>query len=166
MTLNIICEHYKKVLNEFYGAGQLDTDTVVGTYRRMSNSAPRYMIHQQPLTPVQREWYNGVIDDMVEAGIISPIDPKDVKCVSPTTLAQKAHQNRQTLSLAELQHKLNDECIAHCLPPHFDLPPRPEVSNEPSTPLAKPLWQVCHNYAELNKRTKVAPMPPGDIQRK
>ncbi|KAF8199389.1 hypothetical protein K438DRAFT_1583545, partial [Mycena galopus ATCC 62051] len=48
-------------------------------------------VHQRPTTPAQKLWYNGVIDEMLEAGIIEGIDPKEVKCVSPTTLAQKAH---------------------------------------------------------------------------
>ncbi|KAJ7142842.1 hypothetical protein C8R44DRAFT_602993, partial [Mycena epipterygia] len=47
--------------------------------------------HQRSTTPAQKEWYNGVIDEMLDTGIIAPMDPKDVKCVSPTTLAQKAH---------------------------------------------------------------------------
>ncbi|KAK0470676.1 hypothetical protein IW261DRAFT_1298637, partial [Armillaria novae-zelandiae] len=48
-------------------------------------------VRQRPLTPTQRVWYNKVIDEMLESNIIAPIHPKDVKCVSPTTLAQKAH---------------------------------------------------------------------------
>ncbi|KAJ6629412.1 hypothetical protein B0H10DRAFT_1776543, partial [Mycena sp. CBHHK59/15] len=48
-------------------------------------------VRQRPWTPAQKEWGNPVIDEMLEAGIIMPIDPKDAKCVSPTTLVQKAH---------------------------------------------------------------------------
>ncbi|TRM66810.1 hypothetical protein BD626DRAFT_396574, partial [Schizophyllum amplum] len=46
---------------------------------------------QKPFTPLQKRWVNKVIDQMLEAGIITPIHPKDARCVSPTTLAQKAH---------------------------------------------------------------------------
>jgi hypothetical protein len=59
-------------------------------------------VHLRPTTSAQKVWYNGVIDKMLEAGIIEPIDPKDTKCVSPTTLAQKAHQNGQTRTILEL----------------------------------------------------------------
>ncbi|KIM79278.1 hypothetical protein PILCRDRAFT_52296, partial [Piloderma croceum F 1598] len=48
-------------------------------------------VHQRPLTPPQRTYYNGVLDQMLEAGVIVPIAADKVKCVSPTTLAQKAH---------------------------------------------------------------------------
>ncbi|KAL1657799.1 hypothetical protein GGF50DRAFT_21513, partial [Schizophyllum commune] len=48
-------------------------------------------VHQRPLTEPQRRWYNRVLDEMLGAGVIEPVHPKDVKCVSPTTLAQKAH---------------------------------------------------------------------------
>ncbi|KAF8145246.1 hypothetical protein K438DRAFT_1630409, partial [Mycena galopus ATCC 62051] len=48
-------------------------------------------IHQRPMTPAQKQWYNAVINEMLAAGIIECMDPKDVKYVSPTTLAQKAH---------------------------------------------------------------------------
>jgi len=60
-------------------------------------------VHQRPLTPLQRTYFNGVLDQMLEAGIIIPIAVDKVKCVSPTTLAQKAHQGRG-LTLNELKH--------------------------------------------------------------
>jgi hypothetical protein len=122
-------------------------------------------VHQRPTTPAQKVWYNGVIDEMLEARIIEPIDPKDAKCVSPTTLAQKAHQNGQTRTILELQHQINDQCIAAGIPESFTLPPRPPKTEEKHNPKA-PSWRVCHNYRELNSKTKVAALPPGNIQRK
>ncbi|KAJ6590222.1 hypothetical protein B0H10DRAFT_2233705 [Mycena sp. CBHHK59/15] len=122
-------------------------------------------VHQRPTTPAQKSWYNGVIDEMLEAGIIAGIDPKEVKCVSPTTLAQKAHQNGKTRTILELQHQINDQCTAAGLPPSFNLPQRPATTPETDDP-AKPSWRVCHDYRELNGKTKVATMPQGDIQRK
>jgi hypothetical protein len=123
-------------------------------------------IHQRPTTPAQKQWYHSVIDEMLAAGIIKGMDPKDVKCVSPTTLAQKVHQNGKTRTILELQHQINDQCIAAGLPPSFDLPTRPAASTPEVEDPKNPSWRVCHDYRELNTKTKVAPMPQGDIQRK
>ena len=49
-------------------------------------------VHHQPLTPLQRTYFNGIIDRILEAGLIVPIAVNKVKCVSPMTLAQKVHQ--------------------------------------------------------------------------
>ncbi|KAF8871403.1 hypothetical protein BD779DRAFT_1680441 [Infundibulicybe gibba] len=46
-------------------------------------------IGQRRLTSPQKEYYNGVLDKMLEAGIVRPIDHKDVKCCGATTLATK-----------------------------------------------------------------------------
>ncbi|TFK60705.1 hypothetical protein BDN72DRAFT_779058, partial [Pluteus cervinus] len=48
-------------------------------------------VRQKPVTPPQRKFLHEKIDEMLEAGIIESCQPEDVKCVSPTTLAQKAH---------------------------------------------------------------------------
>lgn len=47
---------------------------------------------QRPLTPLQRKLYES-IDTMLNAGIIEQCSLDQVKCVSPTTLAQKAHSS-------------------------------------------------------------------------
>jgi len=60
-------------------------------------------VHQCPLTPPQHTYFNGVLDQMLEAGVIIPIAADKVKCISPTTLAQKAHQGGG-LTLDELKH--------------------------------------------------------------
>ncbi|KLO03778.1 hypothetical protein SCHPADRAFT_841297, partial [Schizopora paradoxa] len=48
-------------------------------------------VHQRRLTPPQKVYLNSKIDEMLAANIIIPCHPNNVKCVSPTTLAQKAH---------------------------------------------------------------------------
>ncbi|TFK59056.1 hypothetical protein BDN72DRAFT_737521, partial [Pluteus cervinus] len=48
-------------------------------------------VRQKPTTPPQRQYLHEKIDEMLEAGIIESCKPEDVKCVSPTTLAQKTH---------------------------------------------------------------------------
>ncbi|KAK0238769.1 hypothetical protein EDD85DRAFT_749667, partial [Armillaria nabsnona] len=48
-------------------------------------------VHQQPLTPPQQQYLHEKIDEMQAAGIIQQCNPSNIKCVSPITLAQKAH---------------------------------------------------------------------------
>ena len=121
-------------------------------------------IHQKPLTPPQCRYLYTSINTMLEAGIIKACKPEDVKCVSATTLAQKTHQSKG-LSLEELQHRVNDECIAHGMEPRFDLPPRTVPTPNDSTP-EDPNWRICQNFTQVNRITKVAPMPQGDIRAK
>lgn len=101
---------------------------------------------------------------MLEAGVIEACKPEDVKCISPTTLAQKVHQGKG-LALDELQHRVNDECISHGMEPKFDLPPRTNPTPD-DKPTEEPKWCICQNFAQINKITKVAPMPQGDIRAK
>ena len=121
-------------------------------------------VHQKPLTPPQRRHLYTSIDTMLEAGVIEACKPEDVKCISATTLAQKAHEAKG-LVLEELQHRVNDECINHGMEPKFDLPPRTTPTPDDSTP-NEPKWRICQNFAQVNKLTKVAPMPQGDIRAK
>lgn len=127
-------------------------------------------VHQKSLSPPQRAYLHQKIDEMLEAGVIAPCDPADVKCVSPITLAQKAHDGGG-LSLEELQHRVNDLCVAAGMEPMADLPPRPApVPAEDAggrRDAAKPAkWRICQNFAQINKVTQVAPMPQGDIRAK
>jgi hypothetical protein len=120
-------------------------------------------VHQRPLTPPQRTYFNGVLDQMLEAGVIVCIDTDKVKCVSPTTLAQKVHQGGG-LTLDELKHRVNDQCVAAGIPGEFNLPPRPAAEDAYEAPKGPPKWRVCQNYGELNKVTAVPPMLQGDIR--
>ena len=121
-------------------------------------------VHQRPLTPPQRTYFNGVLDQMLEAGVIVPIAADKVKCVSPTTLAQKVHQGGG-LTRDELLHRVNDQCVAAGLPGKTNLPPRPAKEDSFEAP-GPPKWRVCQNYGELNKVTTVPPMLQGDIRTK
>jgi hypothetical protein len=123
-------------------------------------------INQRPQSPPQKEFFNGVIDKMITAGIIRPIDHQDVKCCGATTLAKKTHEG-DGLTLDTIKHNLNDECIMAGFPSAFeDLPPIEEANKELSTSLPQNKWRVCQDFAELNEVTKVPPMPQGDIRRK
>ncbi|KAJ7132744.1 hypothetical protein C8R43DRAFT_830494, partial [Mycena crocata] len=48
-------------------------------------------VHQRPVTLLQGEYLYQQVEVMEKAGIICPIHPRDVKCVSPIKLAQKKH---------------------------------------------------------------------------
>ena len=121
-------------------------------------------VHQKPLTPPQRRYLYESIDTMLEAGIIEACKPEDVKCISPTTLAQKTHQGKG-LPLEELQHRVNDECVTSGMNTRFDLPPRTTPTPD-DTDQGDPKWRICQNFSQVNKITKVAPMPQGDIRAK
>ena len=121
-------------------------------------------VNQKPLTPPQRQYLYDSIDTMLAAGVIEACKPEDVKCISPTTLAQKTHQGKG-LDLTELQHRVNDECVTSGMEPRFDIPPRTEPTPEDNTP-GDPKWRICQNFGQINKITKVAPMPQGDIRAK
>ena len=98
------------------------------------------------------------------AGIIKPIAHQDVKCCGATTLAKKAHEGNG-LMLNTLRHRVNDECVAAGFPSAFgDLLPIEETDLDLNLPIAQNKWHVCEDFAELNKVTKVPPMPQGDIK--
>lgn len=122
-------------------------------------------IGQKPLTPPQRKYLYESVDIMLKAGIIEQCLPDQVKCVSPTTLAQKAHAG-SGLVLEELQHRTNDECIAHGFEPFFNLPPRSQPTPDDESDKSEPKWRICQNFSQINKVTKIAPMPQGDIRAK
>ena len=122
-------------------------------------------IGQKPLTPPQRRYLYESVDIMLKAGIIEQCLPDQVKCVSPTTLAQKAHAG-SGLVLEELQHRTNNECIAHGFEPFFNLPPRSQPTPDDESDKSEPKWRICQNFSQINKVTKIAPMPQGDIRAK
>ncbi|RXW14873.1 hypothetical protein EST38_g10981 [Candolleomyces aberdarensis] len=148
-----------------------EVSVVEGAYHRLDipkDAKFRTRVGQRPLTPPQKEFFNGVLDQMLEADVIEPIHYQDVKCCSATTLARKAHEGGG-MTLEELQHRVNEECIAAGFPSAFDLPPRPQPSLDQDmapTSALKTKWRVCQDFAELNKVTQVLPMPQGDIRAK
>jgi hypothetical protein len=111
---------------------------------------------QCPLSTPQRVYLNNVIDKMLKADIIAPIDHRDVKCCSATTLAKKVHDSRG-LTLEQLQHCVNDECIANRFPAAFNnLPPREPLPSKPDG-TEQPKWRICQEFNDLNKVTEVPP---------
>jgi hypothetical protein len=101
------------------------------------------------------------VEIMEKAGIIRPIHPRDVNCVSPIKLAQKEHDGGG-LTQDELKHVLNDECVRAGLKPVYDLPLRETPRTEPEAPVTQK-WRICQNFHELNDLLKVVPVQQGDI---
>ena len=64
------------------------------------------------------------VDEMLKGGIVCPIHLENIRCVGPSLLAQKAHENTGLL-LEELNHKVNDKCLKHGQLTAFDLPLHP-----------------------------------------
>ncbi|TFK60716.1 hypothetical protein BDN72DRAFT_744302, partial [Pluteus cervinus] len=87
----------KDLIREFADAFALsvkEVNHVKGAVHKL-NIAPEAVfskkVRQKPVTPPQRRYLHERIDEMLEAGIIESARPEDIKCVSPTTLAQKTH---------------------------------------------------------------------------
>ena len=126
----------------------------------------RTKINQRPQSPPQKEFFNGVIEKMLAADIIRPIAHQDVKCCAATTLAKKAHEGHGH-TLDTLKHLVNDECVTAGYPSAFEhLPPKEETYQTNDAPEGQNKWRVCQDFAELNRVTKVPPMPQGDIRLK
>ena len=117
--------------------------------------------------PDQRAFVDAKVNEMLEAGVIRPIHPGEVRFVAQTVLAQKAH-DRQGLSIEELKHKVNEQCIQHGLPGKFEMPPhQPEINpKQPTAQKAPTKWRMCQDFGGINKVTKIAPVPQGDIRSK
>ena len=109
---------------------------------------------------------NKKVDEMLEAGIIRPIHPSEVRFVAQTVLAKKTHEG-EGLSIGELKHKVNEQCLKHGLPNEFEMPPQPEPNPSNSTARDTPIkWHMCQDFGGINKVTEIAPMPQGDIRAK
>ena len=126
----------------------------------------RTKIPPRPYNPDQRAFVNAKVDEMLDAGIIRPIHPSEVRFVAQTVLARKTHEG-QGLCIEELKYKVNDQCIKYGIPGEFEMPPLPEPSANPITTQTAPIkWRMCQDFGGINRVTEVAPMPQGDIRAK
>src|ERR1700678_610772 len=112
----------------------------------MARVNPRVSRQQPVPNPWRTPTRNESIDTMLEAGIIKQCLPDQVKCVSPMMLAQKVHSG-SGLTLEELQHRINDECITHGFEPTFNLPPRAAPTPDDESGKSKPKWRICQNFS-------------------
>ena len=126
----------------------------------------RTKIPPRSFNPDQRTFVNAKVDEMVEAEIIRPIHPSEVRFVAQTVLAQKVHDG-QGLCIEELKHKVNCQCLEHGLLGKFDIPPQPEPIPNQQTKQSTPVkWRMCQDFGGINKVTEIAPVPQGDIRAK
>jgi len=129
------------------------------------DSTFRMKILQHLFNPDQKAFMEAKVNDMLKAGVICPMHPGEVKCVAPSVLAHKAHENTG-LSSNELKHKANNKCIKYGLPAAFDLPLRPPPSEDKPTATSPKKWHLCQDFGEINKLMPIAPVPQGDIRAK
>jgi hypothetical protein len=120
---------------------------------------------QRSLNPAQKAYLHAKVDDMMAAGIIALIHPRDVRAVAPVVFAKKTHEG-QGLPLDELKHRVNDQCVKLGLPSAEELPPWPIVQEGVTNELQGQNWRLCQDFSEINCVTHIVPMPQGDIQGK
>ena len=125
----------------------------------------RTKIPPRSYNPDQRAFVNTKVNEMLEAGIIRPIHPSEVRFVAQTVLAQKTHEG-QGLGIEVLKYKVNSQCIQHGIPGEFQLPPQPEPHDEPPKQDTPIKWRMCQDFGGINRVTEVAPVPQGDIRAK
>jgi hypothetical protein len=117
---------------------------------------------QHTFTPPQWRYLHKKILEMLEAGIIKWADPSRIRCMLQMMLGQKQH-NGAGLMLEELQCWVNEECKAVGLELYFKVSPPEETANTTELQSQAQKWRICQDFHEVNKHTKVAPMPQGDI---
>jgi hypothetical protein len=119
-------------------------------------------IWQRPMSLPHTAYFSKALDVMLEVGVCAPIATKDVKCVSPTTVAVKAHTSAG-MTVNELRQQLNQECEGIGVAPPFigpsDAKPLLDIVSED----LPEKWCVCTNYMKLNEVTQVLQMTQGDI---
>jgi transposase InsO family protein len=148
-----------------------EVNTIPGAIHRLNipeGATFRTKITPRSYNPDQRAFIDTKVDEMLEAGIIRPIHPSEVKFVAQTVLAQKAHDG-QGLPIKELKHIVNEQCLAHNIPDEFNMPPnlnpKPKADH-PITQRTPVKWRLCQDFGGINKVTEVAPVPQGDIRAK
>jgi hypothetical protein len=102
-----------------------EVNTVPGVVHKL-NIPPgtkfRTRIGQQSMNPAQKEYLHMKVNEMIGAGIIALIHPRDVQAVAPVVFSKKTHEG-QGLPLDELKHCVNDQCVELGLSSLEDLPP-------------------------------------------
>jgi hypothetical protein len=108
---NLLCE-----FADCFALSMSEVTVVAGATHKLNipeGTTFKKKVNQHPLSRPQKEYFNGVLDKMLEAGTIAPINHSEVKCCGATTLAKKAHEGTG-LNIEELQHQVNNKCMYHC----------------------------------------------------
>jgi hypothetical protein len=164
-------EKTKAVVKEFtdcFALAMSEVNPVPGVSHKLKILADarfQTKIGQRFMTPPQHKYLNEKVDKMLAAGIIALMHPRDVRNITSTVLAQKVHEGSR-LTVDELKHHVNDECISYGIPSTFDLPPRPKPWELFTKTPTSQKWQICQDFNNLNRVTQIAPMPQGDIRAK
>jgi hypothetical protein len=120
-AVNLLCE-----FADCFALSMSKVKAVLGANHKLNileGTKFKTKVNQQPLTGPQKEYFNSVLNKMLNMGIIAPISHKDVKCCSATTLVKKAHEGGG-LIIKELQHRLNKECTTSGIMPSFNNLPK------------------------------------------
>jgi hypothetical protein len=155
---------------DIYALSVSEVRHIPGAYHKLhipEGATFNMKIRQQHLSPPKAAYFSKALDVMLEAGICEPIEAKDVKCMSPITLAAKAHTTGG-LTINELCQRLNQECEQVGVNQPFigPQPTLPAGHNSADPKDAPQKFRVCTNYKKLNEVTQVLPMPQGDIRTK
>jgi hypothetical protein len=162
----------EKLITEFadcFALAMSEVNTVPGAVHKL-NIPPetkfRTRIPQRSMNPAQKEYLHAKVNEMIEAGIVTLIHPRDVCAVAPVVFSKKTHEG-QGLPLNKLKHRVNDQCMELGLPGAEDLPRRPaDRKNTSDEPSMSQKWRLCQDFSEVNRVTEIAPMPQGDIREK
>ncbi|KAF8229648.1 hypothetical protein L208DRAFT_1052333, partial [Tricholoma matsutake] len=79
------CVSIENLLREFadcFALSMSEVTVVAGATHKLNvpeGTVFKTKVNQRPLSGPQKEYFNGVLDKMLEAGIIAPIDHNDVK---------------------------------------------------------------------------------------
>ena len=112
---------------DFFALAVKEINAIPGAVHKLNipkGATFRTKIPLRSYNPDQRAFMEVKIDEMLEAGVIRKIHSRDVWCVAQTVLAQKTHKG-EGLTLDELKHCVNNQCIEHGLPSEFEMPPQP-----------------------------------------
>ena len=104
-----------------------EVNTVPGAVHKL-NIPPEMKFHmripQRSMNPAQKEYLHAKVNEMAKAGIITLMHPRDVHTVAPVVFSKKTHDG-QGLSLNELKHCVNDQCMELGLTSVENLPLQP-----------------------------------------
>ena len=128
----------------------------------------RTTVHQRPMNPPQRQFMHRWVDQMLDANLIETAKILCIKHVAPTVLTQKVHNANGGMTLEDLQHELNQQCLKANVPQPFqaDIQNHKQERTKAKPPDEAPKWRVMQNFTELNKAMQIPPMFHRDIRAK
>jgi hypothetical protein len=127
-----------EILTEFADCFALlimEVNVIPGATHRLNipeGATFRTKIPPRTYNPDQCAFIEAKVNEMLAAGIIWHIHPRDVHFIAQTVLVQKTHKG-EGLTLDKPTHKVNDQCLEHGIPNEFEMPPRPEPRELPET---------------------------------